>query len=255
MNYPEIQVAEWLGNGKYKIWGWLEGNMAEAPFTIEVCKSSNHPSGHGGCLESLGTITTSERMWSMEVTVPGDSEGNLSTFTALATNKNGSTSEFGPNYEASIPTPGDPPHTPRRPDLLAMYSGLVIKNDVISFAPPASFLWDVYLDVSYTPQTGVKRVSGPYWQASGVYHVWYKSFFNDARILPEVISAPFLLAFRYDPAKLEPNLPEGNLKLAYSEDGEVWKVLPNSVLDMVNKTVAVVTKQGGYYMLVSGYPF
>ncbi len=255
MNYPEIQGAEYLGNGKYKIWGWLEGNLAEAPFTIEVCKSSNHSSGYGGCLESLGTMTTSERMWSMEVTVSGDSKGSLSTFTALATNKNGSTSEFGPNFGGSIPGPGAPAPTPKKPDLLATHSGFTVKNDVISFAPPATFLWDVYLDVSHTPQTGTRRVSGAYWQASGIYNAWYKSFFNDAKIMPEVIATPYLLAIKYDPIKLDPNLPEGNLKLAYSQDGEVWKVLPNSVLDMVNKTVAVVTKQGGYYMLVSGYPF
>lgn len=255
MNYPEIQGAEYLGNGRYKIWGWLEGNLAEAPFTIELCKSSAHPSGHGGCLEPLGTITTSERMWSMEVTVSGDNEGSLSTFTALATNANGSTSEFGPNFGGSIHGPGAPAPTPNKPDLLAMHSGFVHRQEVLSFAPPATFLWDVYLDVAHTPQAGTKRVSGAYWQTSGIYNVWYKSFFNDAKILPEVIASPYLLAFRYDPTKLEPNLPEKNLRLAYSEDGEVWKVLSNSVLDMVNKTVALVTKQGGYYMLVSGYPF
>jgi len=113
-------------------------------------------------------------------------------------------------------------------------------------------LWDVYLDVNNTPQNESQKITDSYWQASGIYNVWYKSFFNDARILPDVVQKPFLVALKYDASLLDPNLSEKNLKLAFSgDDGKSWKVLNNSVLDMVNKTVAVVTKNGGWYMLVS----
>jgi len=252
MNYPEIQGAEYLGGSRYKIWGWLEANLSEAPFTIEVCKSSNHSSGYGGCLESLGTMTTSDRAWSMEVTVSGDSENILSTFTALATNTNGSTSEFGPNFGGSVHGPGGPGPSPKKPDLLALQAGFTVKNDLISFAPPRAFLWDVYLDVNRTAQSESQKISSSYWQASGIYNVWYKSYFNDARILADVVQEPFLIALKYDPNLLDPNLSEKNIKLAFSDnDGVSWKVLNNSVLDVVNKTVAVVTKNGGMYMLVS----
>jgi hypothetical protein len=41
-----------------------------------------------------------------------------------------------------------------------------------------------------------------------------------------------------------------NLKLAYSADGITWKILPTSVVDTKNHTVAALHKIGGYYMIV-----
>ena len=43
---------------------------------------------------------------------------------------------------------------------------------------------------------------------------------------------------------------EKSLKIAYSDDGVIWKILPGSVVDIENNTVAVVGKVGGFYMVV-----
>lgn len=49
-------------------------------------------------------------------------------------------------------------------------------------------------------------------------------------------------------------LPERSLRLAFSGDeGETRRLLP-SVLDRFNRTVATLTRTGGHYMLVAGYP-
>lgn len=256
MNHPMIEQAEFKGDGRYYIQGTLDSNPAEAPFTIEVCKSSEHISSHGGCLEPLGTTTTSGGFWSLDVEVSGDTWDNLSIFTALATNVNGSTSEFGPN-KGGVLKPEGPrreAHIARQPDFVAQTGGVVGKEQVVSVALPGSFLWDVYLDVSLSPQVSPRFLGSGYWQASPVYEVWYKAFFNDAKVLPQVIAHPFILALKYDLATLDPNLPVANLKLAYSADeGKTWSLLPDSVLDRANQTVAVLTKKGGHYMLVSGY--
>jgi hypothetical protein len=84
-----------------------------------------------------------------------------------------------------------------------------------------------------------------------IYEVWFKSFFNNAKILYP--NKPSIFAIRYEKSQLD-NLPESSLKLAYSADeGKTWKILPTSVLDKKNRTVAALTKKGGHYMLVAGY--
>jgi hypothetical protein len=96
-----------------------------------------------------------------------------------------------------------------------------------------------------------KIPSTSYWQAGPVWEVWWRSYFNNAKILSQEVLKPFTLVFNYNPNDLEKNLSEKNLKLAYSEDGKVWKILSNTLLNTTNKTIAIVTKKGGYYMLVS----
>lgn len=255
-NYPTIEWAEYIGNGRYEIYGHLDGNPSEGPWTIEVCKASEHPSDHGGCLQPLGTVTTDKSHWLMTVTVDGDSNDRLSWFTALATNANGSTSEFGPNVHGRVrglPTAS----TPRGIDLAPFQGGVIDRSDIVSIVPSGTFKWDAYLSIQRASRLGAFRIPGTqYWQASDIFEYWWKAYYNDARILADEVQKPFIVSISYNPLTLEPNLPEKNLKLAYSGDeGKTWRVLPNSVLDQQNKSVATVTKNGGWYMLVSGYPF
>src|SRR5690606_25126672 len=116
--------------------------------------------------------------------------------------------------------------------------------------------WDSVLSVHTTPQASVFNLPRtPWWQASDVHEIWWKAYANDARILTSEVKQPFIVALKYDPQHLDPNLPEQNLRLAYSADeGKTWRLVQNSVLDIENRTVATVTKEGGWYMLVSGYP-
>jgi hypothetical protein len=103
-NYPVIESVDYLGAGQYRISGDLDSNPSESPFTIEICESYDHPSGHGGCIQSLGT-TTANSPWSTTVTIPGSDGTDNRIFSALATNSNGSTSEFSENFVASVSNP------------------------------------------------------------------------------------------------------------------------------------------------------
>jgi hypothetical protein len=111
MNYPEITSVQYLGAHMYRLTGRIDAKVSEAPFTIEVCKSDNHASLHGGCTESLGTATTGSTAdstsgssnyfnWSKDVTVSGSNGVSTVYFTTLATSSLNTTSEFGLNFKA-----------------------------------------------------------------------------------------------------------------------------------------------------------
>ncbi|HEC65646.1 MAG TPA: response regulator, partial [bacterium] len=115
-NYPTIDTVEYLGSGKYRLNGKLDGSNAEAPFTIEICESDKHILGRGGCADSLGTAITASTPdstsgasnyfnWTMDVTVSGSDGSDSRSFSTLATNVNGSTSEFGENFLADANNP------------------------------------------------------------------------------------------------------------------------------------------------------
>jgi CSLREA domain-containing protein len=253
MNYPKIEWAEYIGNHQYEVYGSLDGNSSESPFTIELCKSNNHSSGHGGCEQSMGTTSlSSQGGWSMTVTIAGDDAEHLSYFSALATNSAGSTSEFGGTVRARVR--GETPlGNPRQIDLLAYEGGIVTKGDIVTIVQSRTFRWDMYLDTLETLNGRVFRISGSqFWQASSVHRVTWRSFYNDAEVLAKEMKSPFILSMKYNPITLEKSLRERSLRLAYSTNGTSWKVT-NSVLDIKNKTVAILTKQNGYYMLVASY--
>ena len=77
--------------------------------------------------------------------------------------------------------------------------------------------------------------------------------FNHAVILPELQSKDSILAIHYT---LESLGFSGNiittpqLKIAYSSDKISWSILPTSVQDSTNRTVAALTKPDGYYAIV-----
>jgi len=107
-NWPQITKVIYLGGGEYRVSGELEGNLTEAPFNIQLCRSYETTNGHGGCEQYLGEVTTSSTAsfaWSVDVTVFGDSGDEGRYFSATATNSNGATSEFGPNFQASSSNP------------------------------------------------------------------------------------------------------------------------------------------------------
>ena len=119
MNYPTITKIEYLGTGKYKVYGNIDNTAAgESPFTIEVCESELTVSGHGDCVQSLGT-TTANSPWNVEVTVSGSNGADGRVFSTLATNALGSTSEFSSNFVANSSNPNYtiiiPPEAPSTP--------------------------------------------------------------------------------------------------------------------------------------------
>ena len=78
-----------------------------------------------------------------------------------------------------------------------------------------------------------------------------------AIIVPELQEKPSIVALSYTELDLIPpgqpgqKFPESTLRLARSRDGITWEILPSSVVDQVNKTVAALDKVFGYYAIVA----
>ena len=67
-----------------------------------------------------------------------------------------------------------------------------------------------------------------------------------------------IISLSYTPESLTVDgkhyFPEASLRLAYSGNaGNTWKILPTSVVDDKNNTVAALHKVGGSYMIVGNF--
>lgn len=158
-----------------------------------------------------------------------------------------------------------------RPDLTSERGDIVSEEGVVTVVPAQTFSFDVYLTVTQMLK-GVptvisnKNITGqicrnqiPFFQVSPVYEIYYSSFFNDAKILSVLYAQPIILAIPYQTQDLLiTGLPgksfnQKNLKIAFSTDKKTWKILPRSVVDLANKTVSVLDKPNGFYMLVASW--
>jgi hypothetical protein len=107
-----------------------------------------------------------------------------------------------------------------------------------------------------TPNGGIS------WQVGNIQEIWYKAYpprnsdKQPVNILPALQSKPSIISLSYTSKDLippgDPTHPFNpkSLKIAYSSDGKVWTIIPSSVVDISNKTVAAIHKLGGYYMIV-----
>jgi hypothetical protein len=111
---------------------------------------------------------------------------------------------------------------------------------------------------------GIRHADGAVsWQVGNIQEIWYKAYpprnsdKQPVNILPALQSKPSIISLSYTQKDL---IPPGDsthpfspksLKLAYSSDGKVWSIIPSSVVDISNKTVAAIHKLGGYYMIAS----
>jgi uncharacterized repeat protein (TIGR03803 family) len=154
---------------------------------------------------------------------------------------------------------------------------------IISIIQPGSIIFDAYfssnkvfkpsdiINLSNIPSNiviggtdaiiGIKTFLTTYWQVGKIQQMWLKTYppagHSAAIIVRELQEKPSIIAFKYTDEDLKPigrpndRYNPKNFKLAHSIDGVNWKVLDNTVVDIVNKTVAVVDKIGGYYVLVN----
>lgn len=111
---------------------------------------------------------------------------------------------------------------------------------------------------------GIKQACGIAWQVGGVQQMWYKTYPPKgsnkpaAIIIPELQHKPSIIALGYTSTDLTPpgqhntTFDPARFKLAHSLDGAIWQVLPTSVVDTTNRTVAALHKVGGFYMIVAG---
>lgn len=110
---------------------------------------------------------------------------------------------------------------------------------------------------------GFKENKTIYWQIGNIQQMFYKAYpatgKEAAVIIPEVQHKSSIIALKYNKSQLippgEPNtkFSELKLKLAHSMDGFNWRIMPNSVVDPINNTVAAIDKLGGYYVIVASY--
>lgn len=109
---------------------------------------------------------------------------------------------------------------------------------------------------------GVKSSAGTRWQVGNVQFICYKAYpatgtdKEAAKIIPSLQKKSSIVALSYSTEHLTPvGQPKKKYNpklftLATSADGKTWKLLPSSVVDTVNRTVAALDKPCGYYMIV-----
>lgn len=135
------------------------------------------------------------------------------------------------------------------PDIYANKSAVMNKDGSIIVVEKDTLPWDSFLSYAVNRKKHPLHF-GNYWQVSSLYDMTFKAYANGAKIAPKKSS---IIAIRYEKSELD-KLPENSLRLAQSLDnGKTWIVLPSSVMDKKNRTVAAITKIGGSYMLVAGY--
>lgn len=102
-----------------------------------------------------------------------------------------------------------------------------------------------------------------YWQVSNIQQINYKAYPVSGKtapvIIPELQAKDSIIALKYIDSNLIPpgepdtKFNENTLRLAHSLDGINWQVIPSSVVDTVNNTVAALTRVAGYYTIVGRY--
>lgn len=110
---------------------------------------------------------------------------------------------------------------------------------------------------------GIKTGACIAWQVGSIQKIWYKTYpplgsnKPSAIIIPELQRKPSIIGLSYREIDLisagnpSQRFLESRLKLAHSIDGSVWRIMPTSVVDPINNTVASLEKVGGYYMIVA----
>ncbi len=252
MNYPVIRDISYVGSNRFRVSGTIDGTASESPYTIEICLSENTPSSNGGCLNYLGSTTTSSNNWAVVVDGAGNNGSKCLTFTSLATNNVGSTSEYGLNSEYTGCRSGTSSQGNDASFVSSFAPGNIDKNNVLAITPVGAFKYNSIFSVVDTPKKAPFKLPGTnYWQVGSKLEIWWKSQSNGAKIMSSEVAKPFTLIFKYAASALEKSINENSLKLAYSADGKKWKIV-QSILDTKKKELIIITKNGGYYMIVGG---
>lgn len=150
------------------------------------------------------------------------------------------------------------------PDISAGSGDTLSLEGVTAIVSPGTFSRDVYLRVDRTARTVPKSADSLWpsqtrlWQVSDIWNVRFRDHRNDNEMKAEETAKDYNLAFPYTTSNLLTEqgvwLNEISLKLARAETLEgTWSVLSGSVLDLASDKVSVLTRQGGYFMVVGGF--
>ncbi len=128
---------------------------------------------------------------------------------------------------------------------------------VSAIVPSGTFTVPVYLKVDKIARTTPKSASG-LWQVSDLYSVRFRDHRNDNEMRESDAGHDFTISIPYTTDYLLTEqgvwLDEISLKLAWSEsENGIYELLSGSVLDLAADKVSVLTKNGGYFMVVGGF--
>lgn len=145
---------------------------------------------------------------------------------------------------------------PNLPELYANEGKTFRRNGVTITVVPNTIPYDVYLTTAIADKLQQPIRIGKYWQVTDVYEMWFRSFFNKARVENVRQQSIVVIPYTNDDLRVTASvsLPEASLKVVCSPDGgETWTMERSSSVDSSAKTVSALTKVGGGCMLMSGF--
>ncbi|HET7098742.1 MAG TPA: hypothetical protein VFI61_00700 [Patescibacteria group bacterium] len=232
----------------------IKGNVSAPNSTTPISgvqyqtDGNSELNGWNSCSADDGTFNSLTENFTCTATIPDTNAEHVVFVRAYDTNTSYTSRSRYLTYREGSRTPAVAEYLFSAPKPLTV----IQRENIISMVNYGAFKYDAFLSVVDTPKIGSFRLPNTnYWQVGGKEEVWWKSFANGAKILPSEVIKPFTLIFKYDQSALEKSIKETSLRLAYSTDGKSWKIIP-STLDTVKNQLVIVTKQGGYYMIVGG---
>ncbi|MFC1710248.1 Kelch repeat-containing protein [Patescibacteria group bacterium] len=265
----------WSGQDAASSTAYASGT--QAVYTVQTALNANTTYyWRSYFMDPIGTYSWSETQTTpYSFTTVSETSGTTLTNTASAT-------------EVVIQIPGIAKGIVNLPLILTpLVESNTNNQKVLTIYQPGTFYFDAFLSSNYvlpntlvTPLTqsgsngfilgegergvlAVKTSSGNYYQVGNIQNIWYKAYPVQGSqapvIIPDLQTKSSIIALKYEKKDLllhgyaNTFFPEKNLKLAHSIDGITWRILPNTVLDIENNTVAVVSKVGGYYTIMGKY--
>lgn len=146
---------------------------------------------------------------------------------------------------------------------------VILEPNTVSFN---SFLFSQKVSTDNLPDSnairagyllGIPFKSKIAWQVGDLQQIYFKAYpppytnYSPAVIIPELQHKLSIISLSYTDSDLIPPgdrqhpFKPSSLKIAHSLDGLKWTIINNSVVDQNNKTVSIIGKVGGYYMIVS----
>ena len=142
------------------------------------------------------------------------------------------------------------------PDIKARVGGTVELEGMSAIITEGTFSRDMYLRVDRTARVNPESADG-LWQVSDMWNVRPRYMDNDNEIVVGETTHEYILSFPYSESLLKTDqgvrFAESSVKLIRGDTQTgPWTVMNTSVVDDVNNTVAVRTKQGGYFFVGAG---
>ena len=151
------------------------------------------------------------------------------------------------------------------PQLSNKYHGIIVataikdsspnSQNIVAITFPQTFNFDAFLSSQAVLSGNIfDKLSDDNFKKVGyIQNIWYKTYplngnSDMVKIIKELQHNKSIINLSYanfDIGNLDPRL----FKIYYSSDGNVWKAIKNSIVDLENKTVSAIDYLGGYYTI------